>query len=162
MFQRDETGHTPQFSNYLDARGLEGEAEFEMDLGCGPSEPGPAAAASSSGSGASASTAETSSETGEDKKSLRRMDSVYDTSALSREEVARLNSCLDHILDIVGETVPEFTIKETIVKCGYDAEKALNAILNKSVSRVSFQQNQSGNSLSGAKKSVAKYGQNCS
>ena len=134
MFQRDETGHTPQFSNYLDARGLEGEAEFEMDLGCGPSEPGPAAAASSSGSGASVSVAATSAESGGDKKSLRRMDSVYDTSALSREEVARLNSCLDHILDIVGETVPEFTIKETIVKCGYDAEKALNAILNKSVS----------------------------
>ena len=67
----------------------------------------------------------------EQDKKLRRMDSVYDTSSLSQEDVARLNSCLEHILDIVGETVPEFTIKETIVKCDYDAEKALNEILNR-------------------------------
>ena len=113
MFKRDQSGHTPQFSNYLDNLG-EGEAEFEMDLGVAaggaghqrPPDPG-------------------------DNKKLRRMESVFDTSALSNEDLARLNSCLDHILDIVGETVPEYTIKETIVKCKYDADKALDAILNK-------------------------------
>ena len=61
---------------------------------------------------------------GGDKK-LRRMVSTFDTSSLSREEVTMLNSCLEHIADIVGETVPEYTIKETIVKFNYDTEKVL-------------------------------------
>jgi len=54
---------------------------------------------------------------------------VFDTSALSGEEVARLNSCLEYISDIVGDTVQEFTIKEAIVKSGFDSEAALNLVL---------------------------------
>lgn len=111
MFQRDQSGNTPNFSNFLDNLG-EGEAEFEMDIGVGP---GPVQA-----QGPAASTSD---------KKLRRMDSVYDTSALSSEDITRLNSCLDYILNIVGETVAEYTIKETIVKCDYNAEEALNKIL---------------------------------
>jgi len=110
MFQRDQSGHTPQFSNFLDNLG-EGEVELEMDIGMGPVDPDPS-----------------------DQKKLRRMDSVFDTTSLSSEDLAKLNSCLDHILDIVGETVPEFTIKETIVKCNYDAEKALSDILSRASS----------------------------
>lgn len=116
MYQRDQSGHTPQISNYLDNLG-DGEAEFELDIEVGHG-PGPPAAVV------------THPPDPGDKK-LRRMDSVYDTSALSQEDVTRLNSCLEHILDIVGETVPEFTIKEAIVKCEYDAEKALHEILNR-------------------------------
>ena len=110
MFQRDQSGHTPQFSNFLDNLG-EGEVELEMDIGMGPVDPDP-----------------------NEQKKLRRMDSVFDTTSLSSEDLAKLNSCLDHILDIVGETVPEFTIKETIVKCNYDAEKALSDILSRASS----------------------------
>lgn len=110
MFKRDQSGHTPNFSNFLDNLG-EGEAEFEMDINVGPS------------LGATAVTPPS-----QDKK-LRRMDSVYDTSSLSSEDVARLNSCLYYILNIVGETVAEYTIKETIVQCQYDGEAALNKIL---------------------------------
>ena len=108
MFRRDQSGHTPNFSNFLDNLG-EGQAEFEMDINVG--------------SGASAVSPPT-----QDKK-LRRMDSVYDTSGLSSEDLARLNSCLYYILNIVGETVAEYTIKETIVQCQYDGEAALNKIL---------------------------------
>ena len=110
MFKRDQSGHTPNFSNFLDNLG-EGEAEFEMDINVGPSQ------------GATAVTPPS-----QDKK-LRRMDSVYDTSSLSSEDLARLNSCLYYILNIVGETVAEYTIKETIVQCQYDGEAALNKIL---------------------------------
>ena len=117
MFQRDQSGHTPNFSNFLDNLG-EGEAEFEMDIGVGPVE----GHGTTGGSGAGAASMS-------DKK-LRRMDSVYDTSALSSEDLTRLNSCLDYILNIVGETVAEYTIKETIVKCDYNAEVALNKILD--------------------------------
>ena len=112
MFQRDQSGHTPNFSNFLDNLG-EGEAEFEMDIGVGPVQ-------EATGSPSSAPTSD---------KKLRRMDSVYDTSALSSEDITRLNSCLDYILNIVGETVAEYTIKETIVNCDYNAEVALNRIL---------------------------------
>ena len=108
MFRRDQSGHTPNFSNFLDNLG-EGQAEFEMDINVG--------------SGAAAVSPPT-----QDKK-LRRMDSVYDTSGLSSEDLARLNSCLYYILNIVGETVAEYTIKETIVQCQYDGEAALNKIL---------------------------------
>ena len=111
MFRRDQSGHTPNFSNFLDNLG-EGQAEFEMDINVG-----------TTGAGATAVTPPS-----QDKK-LRRMDSVYDTSSLSSDEVARLNSCLYYILNIVGETVAEYTIKETIVQCGYDGEAALNKIL---------------------------------
>eukprot|EP00090_Calanus_glacialis_P037688 TRINITY_DN6513_c0_g1_i1.p1 TRINITY_DN6513_c0_g1~~TRINITY_DN6513_c0_g1_i1.p1 ORF type:complete len:727 (-),score=240.56 TRINITY_DN6513_c0_g1_i1:146-2326(-) len=117
MFRRDQSGTTPKMSSYLDRQASaaslgDGEAEFEMDLGCGP----PQASALPPDPG--------------DKK-LRRCDSVFDTSGMSSEDKAKLNSCLDHILDIVGETVQEFTIKEAIVRCKFDVEKALNYILNK-------------------------------
>ena len=60
---------------------------------------------------------------------MRRTDSVDDTSGLSSEDLARLNSCLSYILNIVGDTVSEDTIRETIVQCQYDGEAALNKIL---------------------------------
>ena len=34
MYQRDQSGHTPQISNYLDNLG-DGEAEFELDIEVG-------------------------------------------------------------------------------------------------------------------------------
>jgi len=117
MFNRDQSGTTPKMSSFLDRQASaaslgEGEAEFEMDLGVGP----PQASALPPDPG--------------DKK-LRRCDSVFDTSGMTGEDLAKLNSCLDHILDIVGETVQEYTIKEAIVRCKFDVEKALNYILNK-------------------------------
>ena len=124
MFKRDQSGHTPNFSNFLDNLG-EGEAEFEMDINVGPSALGAVAV--------------TPPSQAQDKR-LRRMDSVYDTSSLSSEDVARLNSCLYYILNIVGETVAEYTIKETIVQCQYDGEAALNKILEGGAARSSSPQ----------------------
>jgi len=119
MFNRGQSGTTPKMSSFLDRQPSaasigDGEAEFEMDLGCGPPQAQASALPPDPG----------------DKK-LRRCDSVFDTSGMSAEDLAKLNSCLDHILDIVGETVHEFTIKEAIVRCNFDVEKALNYILNK-------------------------------
>ena len=42
MYQRGQSGHTPQISNYLDNLG-DGEAEFELDIEVGHG-PGPPAA----------------------------------------------------------------------------------------------------------------------
>jgi len=35
----------------------------------------------------------------------------------------------EHVMDIMGETVSEHVIKTTIVRCNFDAEKALNELL---------------------------------
>jgi len=123
MFRRDQGGHPPQFSTYMDSLG-EGESEFEMDLGLG----------STDGAEAEEGAAAMTTESGGQKKNLQRMVSSYDTSALSPDEMTKLISCLDYILDIVGETVPEYTVKETIVRCNYDSEKALNDLLSGSSS----------------------------
>ncbi len=38
----------------------------------------------------------------------------FDTSGLSSEDMVKLNSGLDYILDITGETIPEQTIKQAL------------------------------------------------
>merc|ERR1719367_1847837 len=60
----------------------------------------------------------------------RRDSTSFDTSRLTSEEVVRLNSGLEHILDIMGETISEHVIKTTIVRFNFDAEKALNELLS--------------------------------
>ena len=118
MFKRDLGGHAPQFSTYMENLG-EGECEFEMDLDL----------RTANDAAIDAEGAALTSESGV-KKNLQRMVSTFDTSGLSLDDITRLNSCLDHILDIVGDTVPEYTVKETIVRCNFDSEKALNDLLN--------------------------------
>ena len=55
----------------------------------------------------------------------------FDSSSLSSTEVAQLNSGLEYILDIVGETIPEQTVKEALVASSFDAETALSQLLSK-------------------------------
>lgn len=60
----------------------------------------------------------------------RRDSQSFDTSRLSGEEVLKLNSVLLHVFDIMGpEAVSEHVVKTTIVRCGFDAEKALDELL---------------------------------
>ncbi len=53
--------------------------------------------------------------------------------SLDADEAAKLASCLEYILDIVGESMPEVQIKETIIKCDFDKELALGTLLNSPV-----------------------------
>merc|ERR1719400_2780485 len=100
------------------------EVEFELDLEVGTGgAPGGveegAVGGEGEGGGAAAG-----------RQLLGRRDSTsFDTSRLTSEEVVRLNSGLEHILDIMGETVSEHVIKTTIVRCNFDAETALNELL---------------------------------
>merc|ERR1719415_343516 len=41
--------------------------------------------------------------------------------SLNAEEAAKLATCLIDILDIVGENIPEIQIKETIIRCEFNA-----------------------------------------
>ena len=50
--------------------------------------------------------------------------------ALSDEDETKLAQCLEEILDIVGESMPEIQVKETIVRCNFDTELSLNTLLN--------------------------------
>lgn len=50
--------------------------------------------------------------------------------ALSDEDQTKLAQCLEQILDIVGESMPEIQVKETIVRCNFDTELSLNTLLN--------------------------------
>merc|ERR1712012_1068528 len=50
--------------------------------------------------------------------------------ALSDEDQTKLAKCLETILDIVGESMPEIQVKETIIRCNFDTELSLNTLLN--------------------------------
>lgn len=49
---------------------------------------------------------------------------------LNDEDQACLVSCMDEIRNVVGESVSERQLVETIMKYNYDYAKALDAILN--------------------------------
>ena len=52
---------------------------------------------------------------------------------LDPEDKRRMAACLEDILDIVGESVPEHVVKEAIVRCDFNKEVALNTLLNNPV-----------------------------
>ena len=45
----------------------------------------------------------------------------------------KLAQCMETILDVVGDSMPEQVIKEAIVRCDFNCEVALNTILNNPV-----------------------------
>jgi len=123
LYNRGQSGTTPKMSSFLttqvSATSLPDQAEFEMDLEIGAGPPGQTGF-------------ELDLDTGQSPpyKKLSRRDSGFDTSGLSAEDVMKLNSGLDYILDIVGETLPESTIKEALVKNRFDAELTLGLLLD--------------------------------
>ncbi|XP_055547828.1 protein HBS1 [Wyeomyia smithii] len=69
-----------------------------------------------------------------DKGTLHRRDSeCYQMPELEEEDRARLISCMEEIRNIVGETVTDRQIVEAVMKHNYDFNKALDDILNSSV-----------------------------
>ncbi len=52
---------------------------------------------------------------------------------LDEQDRTRLARCLEDVLDIVGDTIPEHTVKEAIVRCDFDSEVAVNTLLNNPV-----------------------------
>jgi len=119
MFNRDRTGGgmASYFGRQESMASLPAdEVEFELDMEVGTGEGGAA-------EGAAAAV--------ERRQLLGRRDSQsFDTSRLTGEEVLKLNSVLLHVFDIMGpEAVSEHVVKTTIVRCGFDAEKALNELL---------------------------------
>jgi len=124
LYNRGRSGTTPKMSNFfateVSASNMpEGEFEMDLEIGSGPSrvagfepdvDPGPSPGG----------------------RTLSRRDSGFDTSGLSSEEMMKLNSGLDYILDIVGDTIPESLIKEALVRNQMDAERALTELLDRS------------------------------
>lgn len=49
---------------------------------------------------------------------------------LNDEDSAKLHSCMDEIRNVVGESVSEKQLVETIMKFNFDCTKSLDAILN--------------------------------
>lgn len=49
---------------------------------------------------------------------------------LNEEEALKLAQCLEQILDIVGDSIPESSIREVIKRCDFNQEVALNTLLN--------------------------------
>ena len=45
--------------------------------------------------------------------------------------LAKLNSCLEELRSIVGETTPEQQLIGACISCNYDVEKVINMVLNK-------------------------------
>ena len=44
---------------------------------------------------------------------------------------AQLNSCLEEMRNILGESSPECVLVQAAVACSFDPEKAVNSILDK-------------------------------
>lgn len=63
-------------------------------------------------------------------------DSLQDSTSsavppgLTDIQTAQLNSCLEEMRNILGETVPERVMVDAVIKSSFDQEKALNAILS--------------------------------
>ncbi|XP_048759827.2 uncharacterized protein LOC125669402 isoform X3 [Ostrea edulis] len=58
-------------------------------------------------------------------------DSGRDNIKLSDVERARLNSCLEEIGNVLGDTIPEHIVSQTVVKNHYNIQASLNELLNK-------------------------------
>ena len=52
-------------------------------------------------------------------------------SVLSLFISARLNSCLEEMRNIIGETMSERTMTDAIIDCNYNHEKALSYLLDR-------------------------------
>jgi len=118
MFNRGQSGTTPKMSSFFDRQASiaslpPDEVEFEIDLEVGVG-----------GSGGPPGQPPE-----ESRRQLGRRDSTFDSTRLTSDELVMLNSVMDHVLDVVGETYPENVVKTTIVRCNYDAEKSLNELL---------------------------------
>ncbi|KAI8479658.1 HBS1-like protein [Branchiostoma belcheri] len=49
---------------------------------------------------------------------------------LSDQNEARLRSCLEEIHNVIGDSVPQHILVDTVMKCDFDLEKALDAVLS--------------------------------
>lgn len=70
-------------------------------------------------------------------RALKRLDSLTiasDIGKLSPADEVRLQSCLDEIHNVVGDSIPELVIKSAILQHNFCMEKALDACLNGTVS----------------------------
>ncbi|XP_059475209.1 protein HBS1 isoform X2 [Neocloeon triangulifer] len=56
---------------------------------------------------------------------------------LNELDEARLQSCLDEIRNVIGESTPERLLIDTIVKNGFDLHRSLDAVLNSTAGKAS-------------------------
>ncbi|TRY79606.1 hypothetical protein TCAL_11670 [Tigriopus californicus] len=59
-----------------------------------------------------------------------------DVDPLNEEEAGRLAQCLEQILDIVGDSIPESSIREVVKRCDFNPEVALNTLLNNPIKSI--------------------------
>lgn len=67
---------------------------------------------------------------GEEHQKKRRDSENFQRPVLSDVDTARLLSCIDEIRNVVGESVSEKQLVETILKNDFDVTKSLDAVLN--------------------------------
>eukprot|EP00095_Tigriopus_kingsejongensis_P001730 maker-scaffold514_size150699-snap-gene-0.26 protein:Tk01730 transcript:maker-scaffold514_size150699-snap-gene-0.26-mRNA-1 annotation:"GG14552" len=111
------TGHTPKMGHFFARRSDSIGSVPEED----EAEGGPPPSASALGRGRARSDSETSS---------NQEDEDDAGEPLSPEAVRQLAQCLEQILDVVGDSIPEASIREAVLRYDFDTEVALNTLLN--------------------------------
>ncbi|XP_069701676.1 uro-adherence factor A isoform X1 [Periplaneta americana] len=66
----------------------------------------------------------------------RRDSDNYQRPGLSEEDDARLRSCLDEIRNVIGDSVPEHILIDTVLKNDFNFNKALDAVLSNAANTV--------------------------
>lgn len=66
----------------------------------------------------------------EEHQKQRRDSENFQRPVLNDVDTARLLSCIDEIRNVVGESVSEKQLVETIMKYDFDVTKSLDAVLN--------------------------------